>query len=390
MKKFQLSSTFYYLPIIFLIVLSIIFPIKNYSTYVYWLKPLFWIIYSVICYFLLSNKKGRYKYKTGKVKTIIILTLFYLIIWFSLGLVFGFTTSSYAHSFLKILRNIWAFVLILIFREFVRMKLIENDRSTINIILVTVLFFLSEINISSIISNMETRELAFQYYSGILFPVLVKNVLLTYLCSVGGFKCSLSYVVLITLADILLPILPNLDWFFGALTSSVISAVIGVIVYQEHQKKVIREVSKKQKKNGLFTLIEMTLVVIFSLFVAGVFKYQPIAVLTYSMKPVFTRGDVVIIEKLNDKEKRDIKVNDVIQYKLNNYVVIHRVIKIEEDREGNILFTTKGDHNKSADDKKVKMGQVIGVAKVYIPKIGYPSVWLNEFLDEQKVVEVET
>lgn len=390
MKKFKLSSTFYYIPIILMIFVSIIIPIKYYSVYTYAIKPLFWLCYAIACYFLLSKSTGRYKYKTGKAKTIIIWVLFYLIIWFGLGLIFGYTISSYSHSFFKVIRNIWCFVLILFFKEFVRMKLIENDHSTMNIIMVIILFFINDISINSLINNTQIRELAFQYLSGITFPILVDNILLTYLTSTGGYKCALVYSVPLAMATILLPIIPNLDWFFEALVKTIIAVIVGLSVYRDHQKKVVRSINKKEKKSVLVNSIEIAIILILALFVAGIFKYQPVAVLTYSMKPVFTRGDAVIIEKLNNKEKKKLKVNDVIQYQLGNYVIIHRIIKIEEDRFGNLLFTTKGDHNKTPDDKKVKLDQIMGIARFYIPKFGYPSVWLNEFFNEQKDVGVET
>lgn len=392
MKRFSLSNILFYIPIILLVIVSIIIPLKHYSTYTYLLKPLFWLIYSIVCYFLLSNKKGRYKYKKEKTKTVIIFTLLYLIIWFLLGLVFGYTANVYSQSFFKILRNFWAFILIIVFKEYVRMKLLESNHSTTNIIFITIIFFISDLSIHTLYVNLLSRELAFKYLAGVIFPLLVKNVLLTYLIFVGGLKCGLSYTLFITAAEIILPIVPNLDWFFQALTSSIISAIIGVMVYREHHDKVLRD-TKRIKEESLFIVsCELILVIILALFVAGVFKYQPIAILTYSMEPIFTRGDAVIVEKVkSDHEKEKIKVNDIIQYKLNNYSVVHRVVKIQEDSKGNRIYTTKGDNNSSIDFSKVKDDQIVGVVKAYIPKVGYPSVWLSEFFDEKnKNVDVDT
>ena len=181
----------------------------------------------------------------------------------------------------------------------------------------------------------------------------------------------------------MLPILPDLDWFFKGLSIIVLSIVVGISIYKEEQTKVLREHSSRKKKKNKYIVIELILVVIFALFVAGIFKYQPVAVLTYSMKPVFERGDVVIIEKLKEDEKEKIKIGDVVEYVSNKQTIIHRVIKIEKDKKDKLIFTTKGDYNNSPDNKKVFEDQVLGVAKVYIPKVGYPTVWLNEFFNKK-------
>ena len=43
-----------------------------------------------------------------------------------------------------------------------------------------------------------------------------------------------------------------------------------------------------------------------------------------------------------------------------------------------------------ADKEKVTNDQIKGKVIFRIPKIGYPSVWLNEFLNKKEDVAVET
>lgn len=49
-----------------------------------------------------------------------------------------------------------------------------------------------------------------------------------------------------------------------------------------------------------------------------------------------------------------------------------------------------GDNNNAPDIKKVEQKQIIGKIKFMIPKVGYPSVLLNEFLNKNKTAQVET
>lgn len=381
MEKFKIRSFFYYIPLVILIILS--FLIKG-QTFTYIIRPSFFLIYAIFCHFVLTSKKGRYKLVSGKQKIVIIIVLFYLIFWFLSGLIFAYTKNIYSREFVNILKNIWSFILILITREYTRMKLMQNNKSKLNIIILTTLFTLTEISLTSVFKSFSNNKTAFEYMFGTILPIIVKNILLTFLNYVGGYKTACAYIIPLTIADIMLPILPDLDWFFKALSIIVLSIIVGISIYKEEQTKVLREHSSRKKKKNKYVVVELILVVIFALFVAGIFKYQPVAVLTYSMKPVFERGDVVIIEKLGESEKQKIKVGDVVEYVSNKQTIIHRVIKIEKDKKDKLIFTTKGDYNNSPDNKKVSEEQIAGVAKAYIPKVGYPTVWLNEFFNKKK------
>ena len=60
-----------------------------------------------------------------------------------------------------------------------------------------------------------------------------------------------------------------------------------------------------------------------------------------------------------------------------------------EKHNNEILYITKGDNNNMADKEKVKPSQINGVIRFKIPKLGYPSVWLSEFLNKkQTLVEI--
>ena len=99
------------------------------------------------------------------------------------------------------------------------------------------------------------------------------------------------------------------------------------------------------------------------------------------MYPYIERGDIVIMKKTPFQE---IKINDIIEYKLDNISVIHRVLEIKNTRDGKVLIT-KGDNNQSADSKEVTAEQVHGIIVTNIPKAGYPTLWLKEIVSGNKV-----
>ena len=93
-----------------------------------YLNPIIWLILCIFTYFITRGEKGRYKAKSDKVQTIFIIVLIYLMIYFSSGLVLGYVRSPYSHSILGIAKNIWSFLTIIVFQEYIRSILVGYTR----------------------------------------------------------------------------------------------------------------------------------------------------------------------------------------------------------------------------------------------------------------------
>ena len=117
------------------------------------------------------------------------------------------------------------------------------------------------------------------------------------------------------------------------------------------------------------TIITSILLVLFML---GVFNYQPIAILSNSMNPIFKRGDIVIY-----KREENILPGDIIVFKYESQIIAHRVVSINE------YYITKGDANNTVDYIKIKKEDIQGVYQFHIKYLGYPSIWLNEFFTKE-------
>ena len=91
-------------------------------------------------------------------------------------------------------------------------------------------------------------------------------------------------------------------------------------------------------------------------------NFRLFTVVSGSMAPEYEIGDVLLAQERDPKE---IKVGDNISYlgEVGNFkgkVVTHQVVEIEEDKEGKLLFHTKGIANAS-EDPIVKANQIYGV-----------------------------
>ena len=114
-----------------------------------------------------------------------------------------------------------------------------------------------------------------------------------------------------------------------------------------------------------------------SCFMTGLFKYEPLAILSNSMSPIFSRGDLIILKKFDKTELKEIKRGAIIVYKIHDNFVAHRIIDIRQN-ENNILITTKGDQNNTTDSYKVSLNDIVGIYKFPIKFLGYPAIWFNE------------
>lgn len=103
------------------------------------------------------------------------------------------------------------------------------------------------------------------------------------------------------------------------------------------------------------------------------FKYKPLVVLTGSMEPTFKTGSIIYYKSV---PINDIKVGDVITFKMGDSLVSHRVYSID-----NNLFKTKGDANNAVDASEVKANDIVGRdAKFSIPYLGFFVKYINEHM----------
>lgn len=102
------------------------------------------------------------------------------------------------------------------------------------------------------------------------------------------------------------------------------------------------------------------------------FGYKPLTILSNSMQPTFSAGDVVLI---NIKEQP--KVGSVVTYKHpDGILVTHRVVRTFQ-KDGINYFETKGDNNKQVDDMIIPSENIVGVQTRIIPKAGYIAKFVS-------------
>ncbi len=367
------------------LIISFFLKIKEPILYINLINPLFW---SIILIYLMLKRKNCYISLPLNEKyffSIIIISIIYIILYFHLGFVFGFAKSPYNHHILKVLSNIFKKIIPIIGLEIVRCKFIfKSKKTSLNLFFITLLFILLEIDFSILIYLYPYKELFFKYLCSTITLLIASNILYTYLSLKGSYQIPLTFRIIEQINILLLPIIPNLDWFINGS----IGLIKVTLIYLIFKYKVIKEkknILKKSKTLYIKLSYALTLlfIIFFISFMFGKFKYEPIAIISNSMFPVFSRGDVLIYEKKNSEELKNLKPNTIIVYRIGNQNIAHRIIA-KTTSKNEVLYTTKGDNNNAPDINKVKVEQILGVYKLHTKYLGFPSVWLNDYFNKSK------
>lgn len=378
-----------------IIFLSIIFELTGLSTsfgsyYSYVIKPLLWIFIGIITFFFFKNEiTPNLKYKKEVSFYVIVATLIYFVIYFSLGYLKGFAHNPYDGTINGLLLNLWTFIPAILVKEYVRFYMINNvgkKKILIWAFLISLLFTLIDINIYKLdtyfLNGITTLEFIMQTF----IPSLITNLFLTYITYYAGFKAPILYLSLPQIALYILPILPDIEWSL----TSILNCTIPFFTYI-YINYMINKMDKtlKKKENKVVDLkgwtVMILIMVLMILFGIGIFPIEPLVIASNSMYPKIKKGDIVIIK---DIDVNDVKKGDVIRYRMDGYFVVHRVVMISKDKDG-LYFITKGDNNSDIDLYPVRPSQVDGIVKIDVPYVGYPTLIVSKLLNpnvEDKVI----
>ncbi|KAG4088435.1 signal peptidase complex I [Neocallimastix lanati (nom. inval.)] len=110
-----------------------------------------------------------------------------------------------------------------------------------------------------------------------------------------------------------------------------------------------------------------------------------VVVLSESMEPAFSRGDLLFLTYFKNEP---MVVGDIVVYKIQgkDIPIVHRVLKIHKDTEtGEEYILTKGDNNKiddrglyNKDQLWIKKSDIIGKVKGYLPYVGYFTIVMSD------------
>lgn len=371
------------------IIASLVLTTKLNFVYLYIINPVFYIVIAIILRILIGKQINNSKITKKSKEYAVIGALAYIIISLLLGLIVTFGKNPYSKTLLGVLTNIWIFGSVVISKEYIRYKLINNvyEKDKIKIaVLISIVYVIVDMNINIFVTENLTAIFVIKQIFVNIIPLIVKNILFSYIAIYADFRASIIYQLIIDAYLWLSPILPNLNWMMDSILE--ISVPIVLLMYLQYIKtknsiyKSKEDLLRSDPRNAIPIVIVIVLAMWFAV---GVFPIKPVSIASGSMFPEIHVGDIALIKKCN---ANDIIVGDIIQYQMEGYTVIHRVIE-KKQKNGEYIFITKGDNNKSQDLNPVNEDQVIGKCIFKIRYLGYPAIWLH-LIQEEEAVQVDT
>ena len=369
--------------IFFYLLITIFFTTKDAILYTNIINPIFW---GIVFLYLIRNVKIRFSINKGQLIYFITIIFITIGIYITLGYMYGFSKTPYSHKIIAILKNIIIQIVPIIGIETLRLAIIaKNKNNKMLFAIITILLILIQINYYIIGNLSSNKEELFRYICSTTFPIIISNIIYSYFLLKNMYLFVLGYRVLVKLSMILLPVFPNVDWYVMGSTS----ILLPIFMYLLFKYKFLKEKKdiKKRKENILAKInyaVTFVLVLMLVCFMIGIFKYEPICILSNSMIPTYKRGDVVIFKKISNYELSNIPQNSIIIYTKGDKNIAHRIINVVKT-ENSILYQTKGDSNNAPDTDLVQIEQIKGVYFFHIKYIGLPSVWLYNYFHQKEV-----
>lgn len=358
--------------------------------YLYIINPLFWISLSLLLYLTLGKSFENKKLKKPILEYTIIATLVYIIVYMLSGLFVTFGNNPYNTSIIGLVTNLWIFGVALIAKEYIRYKLINNvyEKDKIKIaIFISIVYVLIDIEFTRFIGSRFTTFSIIKYSMQNILPNIIKNVLFSYIAINGTYISSIIYQIATNLYFWISPIIPNAPWVMTTIIDITIPLILFLYIRYVKNKLNIFKSKEAIENSDPRNIIPLVIVIILATwFAIGIFPIKPVAIASGSMESALYVGDIAIIQKCN---ANDVNVGDIIEYQMEGYTVIHRIVE-KNQRDGEFFFITKGDNNAYPDNDEVTEDQLIGKVIFKIRYLGYPAIWLHIIQENELNVQVET
>lgn len=328
--------------------------------------------------FLFGFEKDRNRHIKDIIIEVAIFLLLYTIFFCFLGIFIGFAKVDNYYTVYGFKKFIIPLVLMIVLKEILRYQMVKKAEGNKIILVISFLMFtFLDVTEAIYYNNFDNTYNTFIFFALSLMPAISSNIMATYVTQKAGYKPIIVYLLITRLYVYLLPIIPNPNEYITAMLNFLLPIILVFRVHSFFDKTKDEEVSRDyNKKNNWWVVIPVVFAIVMVYFTSGYFHYYALAIASGSMEPKISKGDVVVIEKLDGKFDT-LKEGQIIAFKYHEVVVVHRVIDVMYNN-GQYYFYTQGDANNAPDGYAITEDMIIGVVNLKIPYVGLPTVWLNE------------
>lgn len=253
----------------------------------------------------------------------------------------------------------------------IRIKNFQGDipkiLTFVNMVLIDVLIYIGVYDLTS-----------YEQFSAalgiVIFASISCNLFYNYTSKRYGMFGIIVYRMITILYTYIIPITPNIHIYLKSFFRMVYPYFLYLILEKTFSKTDFVVSYTTRRRN----FIEITAIVITMTFITMLvsceFKYGLLVVGSKSMTGTINMGDAIIFEQY---KKQPIRNGQIIIFKSDGLQYVHRVIDIK-DINGEIRYYTKGDANEKEDKGYITKKDIVGLTKLRIVGIGWPSLWFRD------------
>ena len=334
-------------------------------------------IFAIITMSLVKKKNLISSYSKQVIILMIGFGVIYLISFYLMGLYFGFYESSTKFSLFTIWNFIIPTTLIIISSELIRDRLLSKKTKTSKV-LIFVDMVLVDLIVYTGVYDFKNLDDALAIVGYILFASIACNLLYNYICARYGRKSIIIYRLMTVLYVFFIPYVPDVYIFFRSFLRMIYPYIIYLVLEYTYSKTNTISSYKDRTKNVVGTLIVMVLMSLIIALVSCKFEFGILVIGSGSMTGYIDRGDAIVFRQYH---QNSVKEGDVIIFYNGDIKTVHRVINVE-NVNGEYRYYTKGDANQRADNGYRTKNDIIGVYKLKLKYIGYPTLWLRDIFDD--------
>lgn len=363
--------------IIYILVL-IILQITKITSITPILNIAFFLLLGIITYLKYGYAKSHKITKNITFQyTIICLLIYYFIIYIS-GLFLGFLESPYTYNTTNIINYIIITPILIILKEVFRYSYVRVNNNIKKLTIITILFIIFDIITGLSLYSFSNIDHTFEAIGLLILPSISKEILCTYLVTKSDYKTTITYCLIQEVLTFFLPITPAFTTYIESVVS--ISLPILILLFIDKRLEKYEKTKSKRTISKVRLYIKLPIILILIILVAlvsGLFKYKLIAIGSESMTPTIKKGDAVIIQKISEEEFLRLEEGNIIAFKQDGRIIVHRINKITLQQDS-IKIITKGDANKEEDNYEITYDNLEGIINLKIPYIGLPTIWVKE------------
>ena len=330
----------------------------------------------LICFFV-KKRTALSMYKGQVLIILIACALLYVMLLYLSSIKLGYINSFASLSPAILFKQTIPIIVLIISTEIIRRVLCAQE-DKLSLAVCYLICVISEIIALNTSARFSSFNSIMNFLGIVVLPSIISNLVYNFFSRRYGAIPNIAMRLIISLYPYVIPRIPALDVSIQAIASLIFPLVVYGFVSALYERK--RQYALKQKTKYWYAVPVLMSIVMISIvmLISCQFKFGAIVIGSESMTGELNKGDITIYEQRTDQI---INQGQVIVFNKDKTQVIHRVVKIERVN-GVTRYYTKGDANKENDIGYITDSNIVGLVRVSVPYLGYPTIWLRSLIDK--------